>query len=454
MAVAHPLEVSNAPMPYAFPVDGADSGEEQTMNAHRPAVERPLFQLRPITRAVVGLFLVGAPFSTHALPTGAAVSAGTAAISQSGSALTVQQATPRLAINWQSFGIGASESVVFKQPEAGSIALNRILGQDPSVILGSLSANGQVFILNPNGVLFGAGAQVDVGGIVASTLSLSDADFLASRYTFANTGSAGSVVNKGTIRAAEGGYVALVGPQVVNEGVIAARLGTVALGAGDQVTLQLAGSSLVGFSVDKAAVDALAANRQLIQADGGTVILSAQARDALLSTVVNNDGIVEARSVSTKNGVIRLEGGASGVVSVSGRRSMRRASAPARPAAPSRSRATRSVSSTAPLSMRPATPAAVLFTSEAVVRGSDRCRTAKRCSSATTRRSAPTPRKRVAVEPSSRMRTILHASTDRFRRAAAQPGATAASSKLPASASSTSRARPTPRHRSAKVASG
>ncbi len=127
------------------------------------------------------------------------------------------------------------------------------------------------------------------------------------------------MVNKGTIRASEGGYVALIGPQVANEGVIAARLGTAALGAGDQVTLQLEGNSLVGFSVDKAALDALATNKQLIQADGGAVILSAKAKDALLNTVVNNEGVVEARSVSVKNGVIRLEGGASGVVSVSGK---------------------------------------------------------------------------------------------------------------------------------------
>ncbi|MBL8526861.1 MAG: autotransporter-associated beta strand repeat-containing protein, partial [Burkholderiales bacterium] len=179
--------------------------------------------------------------------------------------------------------------------------------------------NGQVFVLNPNGVLFGPGAQVDVGGIVASTLGLSDADFLAGRYTFANGGGAGSVVNRGTIRAADGGYVALLAPQVTNEGAIAARLGTVALGAGDQVTLTLAGNSLVGFAVDQAAVAALIANRQLIQADGGAVVLSARAKDALLATVVNNEGIVEARSVSVRNGVIRLEGGASGVVAVRGR---------------------------------------------------------------------------------------------------------------------------------------
>ena len=231
-----------------------------------------------------------------------------AAISQSGTAVTIDQSSSRLAIDWQRFDIGADESVTFIQPSSQAIALNRILGQDPSTILGNLSANGQVFLLNPNGVLFGAGAQVDVGGIVASTLSLSNDDFLAGRYTLAGEGS-GGVVNRGMIDAAQGGYVAFVGPSVVNEGVIRANGGTVALGAGGQVTLNIAGDQLVGFSVDKAALGALAANRQLIQADGGTVILSAQAKDALVSSVVNNDGIIEARSVSSRDGVIRLEGG-------------------------------------------------------------------------------------------------------------------------------------------------
>ena len=208
--------------------------------------------------------------------------------------------------------------MTFNQPSSQAIALNRILGQDPSTILGNLSANGQVFLLNPNGVLFGAGAQVDVGGIVASTLSLSNDDFLAGRYTFAGEPSGAGVVNRGTIEAAQGGYVAFIAPSVANEGVIRANGGTVALGAGAQVTLSLAGDQLVGFSVDKAALGALAENRQLIQADGGTVILSARAKDALLSSVVNNDGVIEARSVSNRDGVIRLEGGDSGVVAVAG----------------------------------------------------------------------------------------------------------------------------------------
>lgn len=150
-----------------------------------------------------------------AAPTGGQVVAGQATISQSGTTTTINQATDRAAIHWQSFGIGANESVRFNQPSASSIALNRILGQDPSVILGSLSANGQVFILNPNGVLFGQGARVDVGGLVASTLNLTNENFLAGRYAFAREGAAGSVVNQGEIRA-DGGVVAFLAPEVRN----------------------------------------------------------------------------------------------------------------------------------------------------------------------------------------------------------------------------------------------
>jgi filamentous hemagglutinin family protein len=269
-------------------------------------------------RGLLTLVALIASSSAQSAPSGGQVTAGSGTIEQVGSTTTIDQSSNKLAIDWQNFDIAAGESVRFNQPSSQSIALNRILGQDPTTILGSLSSNGQVFLLNPNGVLFGAGSQVDVGGIFASTQSISDADFLAGRYTFAGNGGAGSVLNQGTIHAADGGYVALGGTSVVNDGVIRAYKGTVALGAGDEITLNIDGDRLVGFNVDKAAVAAFVANKQLIQADGGSVLLSAQAKDALLATVVNNDGIVEARSVSNENGVIRLDGGASGIVAVTG----------------------------------------------------------------------------------------------------------------------------------------
>ncbi|MCZ8257588.1 MAG: filamentous hemagglutinin N-terminal domain-containing protein, partial [Polaromonas sp.] len=246
------------------------------------------------------------------------MTAGAAGISTVGNTTTINQSSQRVAIDWTSLSTAANEALRFNQPNAAAIALNRITGSSPSELLGSLTANGQVFILNPNGVLFGAGSQVNVGGLVASTLSMSNADFMAGNHVFTGSGSSGSVVNKGTLTAADGGYIALLAPEVRNEGVIAARLGVALLAAGNKVTLNIDNGNLLGYSIDQAALNALADNRHLIQADGGQVFLTASATDALLRTVVNNSGVIEARTLNNQGGVIRLEGGDSGVVHVSG----------------------------------------------------------------------------------------------------------------------------------------
>ena len=207
---------------------------------------------------------------------------------------------------------------MFNQPNAQAIALNRITGSSPSELLGSLTANGQVFILNPNGVLFGAGSQVNVGGLVASTLSMSNADFEAGNYKFTGSG-AGSVVNQGTLNAAPGGYLALLAPEVRNEGVMTASLGTALLAAGNKVTLNLDNGSLLGYSIDQGAIKALAENKQLIQANGGQVLLSAKAMDSLTTATVNNTGVIEAKTIQNKAGRILLMGDMeSGTVNVGG----------------------------------------------------------------------------------------------------------------------------------------
>src|SRR5689334_2887503 len=202
-------------------------------------------------RAVRALVLAAGMASAQALagPEGGQVSAGQGSISRSGTTTTIQQNSSRLSINWQSFGVGANETVNFVQPSSSSVALNRVLGTEASQIMGRLNANGQVFLLNPNGVLFGKTAQVSVGGLVASTLGLSDADFMGGRTVLRGTG--GVVRNEGTIRAADGGSIALVGGQVSNEGTLVANLGTVALAAGKQVTLDFAGDGLLKLAVDE-----------------------------------------------------------------------------------------------------------------------------------------------------------------------------------------------------------
>jgi len=246
----------------------------------------------------------------------AAISAGRGGVITTGNVTTINQASQNLAINWSQLSTTAGEALVFNQPNASAIALNRITGPSPSALLGSLSANGQVFILNPNGVLFGSGAQVNVGGLVASTLGMSDADFMAGqssgKYSFtqasANIANPATLVNQGSLAATPGGYIALLSPSVSNQGSISATLGTALLAAGNKMTLRFNHASLVSYSVDQGALQALAENKQLIQADGGQVILSAQAANALSSAVVNNSGLIEAKTLQNVNGTIKLLG--------------------------------------------------------------------------------------------------------------------------------------------------
>lgn len=257
--------------------------------------------------------------SVHALPQGGVVAAGTASIAGGSSNTTITQTTANAVINWQSFSIGAGQAVQFIQPGANAVTLNRVLGADPSSIMGSLSANGQVFLLNPNGVLFGSGSSVNVGGLVASTLGISDASFMAGQYALSNTGGTGTVLNQGTLTAAEGGYVALLGRDVKNQGVISARMGTVLLAAGNAMTLDLGGDGLLNVSVTQGAVNALVDNGGLIRAAGGRVLLTTQGAGNLLQTVVNNTGVIEAQTLSSRSGQILLLGDMqSGTMNVGG----------------------------------------------------------------------------------------------------------------------------------------
>jgi len=173
------------------------------------------------------------------------------------------------------------------------------------------------FIINPAGVMFAPGAQVDVGGLVATTMPISYADAVSGRYVFTNNGNSGEVVNQGRITALNG-YVGLFAPKVINEGIIVARMGQVVLAAGNQVTLDMVGDGLIKVSVDQAALNASAMNRGTIEADGGNVLLTARSANALLDTVVNTDGIIRANTISNRNGTITLDGGDKGIVSVSG----------------------------------------------------------------------------------------------------------------------------------------
>lgn len=253
------------------------------------------------------LLMMATASCAWAAPADGVVTSGSGAISSSGNVTNITQGSNKLAINWSSFNIAGNETVNFIQPGRDAIALNRIVGSGATEIYGKLNANGQVFLLNPNGVLFGASASVNVGGLVASTLNLSDADFNAGNYRFTNTiSSTAGVVNQGNITAGEGGYIALLGSQVSNQGTLAARLGNVTLAAGSDMTLDFAGDGLLSVRIDQGSLQALVQNKQLIQADGGTVVMNARTADSLIQAVVNNDGVIQANAVDTHDGRVML----------------------------------------------------------------------------------------------------------------------------------------------------
>ncbi|MFA5083501.1 MAG: filamentous hemagglutinin N-terminal domain-containing protein, partial [Hydrogenophilaceae bacterium] len=266
---------------------------------------------RPRARVsrLLAMLLTAASAPALALPTAGTVVSGNVGETRTDTSMTVTQTTDKAIVNRDGYSIGYGESVTYVQPSTSSVILERVTGGDASEIFGMLSANGQIFLVNSNGVFFAPGAQVDVGGIVVSTLGISDGDFAAGRYTFQNGGSAGSVVNQGSL---SGKYVALVAPTVDNSGSISGTGGTVALAAGDRVSLDLSGDGLLNVSVDAAAAGASISHSGAIIADGGRVYITAKSADALMDTVLNVSGLVRAQSLNEQNGVIRLDGGSAG----------------------------------------------------------------------------------------------------------------------------------------------
>ena len=266
---------------------------------------------RPLALAVACLFAAQPGHGagpTPALPSGLQVVQGRAALATAGNRLTVTNSANAV-LNWQQFSIGAANAVHFAQPTAASKVLNRVVGSDPSAILGSLSSNGQVWLLNPNGILFGAGARVDVAGLVASTLQIGDADWAAGRLNLAGSadgafGAAASIVNQGELRTVNGGRVLLIGSgSVRNEGLIEAPDGQVLLAAGRSV--ELVDSGLPNLAVKVTAPQGEAVNLGSLLAGGGRIDLQA--------ALVNQQGIVRADSLTGGRGGELLLLGSNGV---------------------------------------------------------------------------------------------------------------------------------------------
>jgi len=263
----------------------------------RPDMATLLTQPRLITLSLALAFnsTPAHALDANALPTGGQVVAGSATISQAANTLNVNQASQRAALDWQSFNIGSAATVNFIQPNSSAVALNRITGNSASEIYGKLNANGQVFFTNPNGMLFARGAQVNVGGILATTLNISNEDFMAGNYRLTNPspngGGAGvGVRNEGLINAL--GSAALIGNKVENAGIILAT--TVTLAAGNTVAIDLTGDGLIRARVEDPALRASIENSGSIEATQAVTMTAGQARTTL-AQVVNNKGIIRYR---------------------------------------------------------------------------------------------------------------------------------------------------------------
>ena len=231
----------------------------------------------------------------HANPTGAAVVAGQASIIHQGNLTTITNSNGAI-INWQSFSIGRDETTRFVQPSSAASVLNRVVGPDPSTLLGRLQSNGRVFLINPAGILVGTGARIDVPAFVASTLNLRNEDFLANRLNFqANTG-AGTVRNEGAITTSQGGQVYLVAPRVENAGSIAAPGGEVVLAAGR--TVQIGDTASPGVRIEVAAGET---------AQNIGSVAAAAGRIGLFGALVKNSGSLDASSAVAEGGKILLK---------------------------------------------------------------------------------------------------------------------------------------------------
>lgn len=260
--------------------------------------------------------------SVDAMPEGGVIRSGEGAVTQNGREMTIRQDSGRLAMDWTNFNIGKDETVRFQQPGKDALALNRVTGNQQSLIDGSLLSNGHVLLVNPNGVVIGKNASIDVGGLVASTAHVKDnfmKEFGNSTGAFTLGGvSDGKIINEGTINA-EGGLVALHAAKVENSGTITSNGGSVLIAAADTLTLTPDTDGKLNFTVDGKVAEASALNKGAITADGGTIVMTADSASDVMSTVVNNEGTLQARTLrKNEKGQILLEGNDKGQVEVSG----------------------------------------------------------------------------------------------------------------------------------------
>ncbi len=255
--------------------------------------------------------VLGAVLATQAFanPQDGVVSAGAANISSAGTTLTVNQSSDKAVIDWRTFNIAPNELTQFIQPNSSSLTLNRVSAGNPSQILGSLTANGNIILVNPSGIMFGSNAKVDVSGLVATTSNISNSNFMSGNMKFDQPGDVhAQIVNNGLISAKDAGLVGLVAPEVINNGIITAKLGKVQLASGDQFTLDMYGDGLMDVAASGAVQSELIKNSGTINAEGGVIALTAAQGANVVSSLISVEGEIAAPSVSQKGGKIIISG--------------------------------------------------------------------------------------------------------------------------------------------------
>jgi filamentous hemagglutinin family protein len=238
----------------------------------------------------------------YALPQGGQVVAGDVAIAVSGDTMDIQQNSQRAILDFHSFDIADQQTVNFHQPGADAVALNRVLGDRLSEIHGALNASGQVYLINPNGVVFGNGAEINVGSLVVTTLGMTDQDFLAGRDAFSG-GAEGRIENDGSIHAQD--RVVLLAPEVVNRGDIQVPDGDIVLRSSRQALLHTAGSE-IPILVDDADLVGRVTNEGSLRAGEIALVLDGSGRGNVYDSAINNSGLVRAVKGSGEGGEIHL----------------------------------------------------------------------------------------------------------------------------------------------------
>ena len=247
-------------------------------------------------------------------PSGGTVTGGSATIAGEGTShVIIDQASDRAFIEWQDFSVGSNEQVSFQHSHAGAVTANKVIGSNPSDILGRIQADGQIFIINGNGVIFGESSVIDAAGLLATTHNLDMADFMAGSDPLDFAGGTAAVINNGNIAIREGGFAALLAPHIINNGIISARLGKVTIGASESVSVDFFGDGLLSFAsnagvTSDTAPDGQALIEQLgtVSADGGIVTMTAKAASNLINQSINLNGITQAQTVAMQDGRIIL----------------------------------------------------------------------------------------------------------------------------------------------------